>query len=489
MNAALSAPAVRARRFTPSATLVLVLLAVGVGIALRVFVYVSVLGQTQSDESVLGLMARHALHGQFTTFLWGTPYGGPQEAWLATPIFAVFGSSVAALRVVPIALDIAGVLLIWRVGLRTIGERPALIAAALCWIWPPETMMLAIKEIGFYASNTFYCALVLLLVLRAYERPDAKRVGALGLVLGLAVWETTQIVPLAVPAVLWLVWRRPRVLRQAWIAVLLAVVGALPWLVWSVTHHFQSLLMSSGLSSTYGWRLRTYASPVLAMALGLRLPAGQAWQAPYGIAALAFIAAVVLFFVGAYFARGRPASLLYAVCLVYPFVMMISPRSYGTIDPHYLSTLMPVFALLVAQLARTVVAAALVLLAAAAITFGWVHDSYEKLQTSAPDKSTTPRSIAPLIDTLDDLHVNRVFTDYWIAYRLAFESDERIIAVENKFDRTTVRHGVVEPGPDPFVRYAEYERLVRASKRPAFVFLRRYQPKGTLVPTLVAHGY
>src|SRR5436190_1619044 len=403
MNAALSAPAVRARRFTPSATLVLVLLAVGVGIALRVFVYVSVLGQTQSDESVLGLMARHALHGQFTTFLWGTPYGGPQEAWLATPIFAVFGSSVAALRVVPIALDIAGVLLIWRVGLRTIGERPALIAAALCWIWPPETMMLAIKEIGFYASNTFYCALVLLLVLRAYER--------------------------------------------------------------------------------------TYASPVLAMALGLRLPAGQAWQAPYGIAALAFIAAVVLFFVGAYFARGRPASLLYAVCLVYPFVMMISPRSYGTIDPHYLSTLMPVFALLVAQLARTVVAAALVLLAAAAITFGWVHDSYEKLQTSAPDKSTTPRSIAPLIDTLDDLHVNRVFTDYWIAYRLAFESDERIIAVENKFDRTTVRHGVVEPGPDPFVRYAEYERLVRASKRPAFVFLRRYQPKGTLVPTLVAHGY
>src|SRR5438034_7309610 len=39
------------------------------------------------------LMARHALHGQFTTFLWGTAYGGSQEAWLATPIFAVFGRS------------------------------------------------------------------------------------------------------------------------------------------------------------------------------------------------------------------------------------------------------------------------------------------------------------------------------------------------------------------------------------------------------------
>src|SRR5262245_34929557 len=122
MDAAALAPVVRARRITPSITLLLVLFAAGAGIALRAFVYASVLGSTNSDEAVLGLMARHVLHGEFTTFLWGTPYGGPQEAWLAAPIFAVFGSSVAALRVVPIALDIVGVFLIWRVGRRTIGE-------------------------------------------------------------------------------------------------------------------------------------------------------------------------------------------------------------------------------------------------------------------------------------------------------------------------------------------------------------------------------
>jgi len=80
MDAAAPAPVVRARRITPSITLLLVLFAAGAGIALRVFVYVSVLGSTNSDEAVLGLMARHALHGEFTTFLWGTPYGGPQEA-------------------------------------------------------------------------------------------------------------------------------------------------------------------------------------------------------------------------------------------------------------------------------------------------------------------------------------------------------------------------------------------------------------------------
>jgi hypothetical protein len=349
-------------------------------------------------------------------------------------------------------------------------------------------MMLAIKEIGFYASNTFYCALILLLVLRAYERPNAVRAGTLGLVLGLAVWQTTQIVPLAVPAVLWLVWRRPAVVRQAWVAVPAALIGALPFVVWTIAHHFQSLMMGSTLQSTYWWRLRTYASPVLPMALGLRLP-GQRWQVPYGIGALLFVVALVLFVVGAYVSRRRPVSLLYAVCLVYPFVMAISPRSYGTIDPHYLSSLMPVFALLVAQLARNAVSAALVLLAGAALSFGWVHDSYDKLQYGHPTDSSLPRSIDPLIATLDRLHVDRVYTTYWIAYRLDFESGERIVAVENKFDRLTVRNGVVEPGPDPFVRYAPYERTLRASKRHAFVFLQKFQPPRSYVAQLLAHGY
>ena len=489
MTAAASAYALRVKRFAPSATTLLVLLALGAGIALRAFVNVSVLGGTNSDEAALGLMARHVLHGQFTTFLWGTPYGGPQEAWLAAPLFAVFGSSVAALRVIPTAVDLAGVLLLWRVGRRTIGERQAVVAAALCWIWPPETLVLAVKEIGFYASNTFYCALVLLLVLRAFERPDAVRVGVLGLVLGLAVWETTQIVPLAVPAVAWLVWRRPAVVRRAWAAVPLAVVGALPFIVWTLTHHFHSLMMSSGLSSSYGWRLRTFASPVLAMALGLRLPSTQAWQIPFGIGAVVFVAAVVLFFIGAYVSRGRPVSLLYTVCLVYPFVMAISPRSYGTIDPHYLTTLMPVFALLVAQLARSVLSSALVLVAGAALTFGWVHASYDRARHDTSDSSATPRSIAPLIATLDGLHVDRVYTTYWIAYRLDFESNERIIAVENKFDRVSIRDGDVVPGPDPFVRYRPYERSVRTSTRHAFVFLRNYQPQTGVVPMLLTHGY
>jgi len=488
MNAAASTTVVQARRFTPSIGLALVVFAAGVGIALRVAVYLSVLGDTNSDESVLGLMARHALHGQFTTFLWGTSYGGSQEAWLAAPLFAVFGSSVAALRAVPMALDIVAVLLIWRVGLRTIGERAAVFAAAIYWIWPPEALLLPIKEIGFYASNAFYCALILLLVLRAHERPDAARVGALGLVLGLALWQTTQIAPLAVPAVVWLVWRRPGVLRYAWLAIPLAVLGALPWLVWTFKHDFASLQLDGAVSSSYGWRLRTLFSPVLPMALGLRLPGSQVWLIP-GLAAIAYIGVLALFAYGAYTSRRRVTSLLYVVCLAFPFLMAISPRTYLTTDPRYLSALMPVFALLLAQLARTAAGATLVLLVAGALTAAWVRDSYNHLHTGHGDASTAPHSIAPLIATLDHLHIRRAFADYWIAYRLAFESRERIIAVENKFDHLDLRHGVVEPTSDPFVRYWPYDRAVRESPRHAFIFFRRRQPQQQFLAKLRAQGY
>jgi hypothetical protein len=379
-------------------------------------------------------------------------------------------------------------LLIWRLGLRTIGERAAVFAAALYWIWPPEALLLPIKEIGFYASNAFYCALILLLVLRACERPDAVRVGLLGLVLGLALWQTTQIAPLALPAVVWLVWRRPRVLRYAWLAVPLAVIGALPWLVWTFKHDFASLHLNGGVPSSYGWRLRTLVSPVLPMALGLRLPGSQVWQVP-GLAPLAYVAVLVLFAYGAYRARRHVRSLLYAVCLAFPFLMAISPKTYLTTDPRYLSAVMPVFALLLAQLARTYARATLVLVVAGALTVAWVRDSYERLHAGHGDASTAPHSIAPLIATLDGLHIRRTFADYWIAYRLAFESRERIIAVENKFDDLDVRHGVVQPTVDPFVRYWPYDREVRESARHAFVFFRRQQPRHDFVATLRAHGY
>src|SRR5947207_15338392 len=104
---------------------------------MRVWMYRSVAGTPNADEAVVGLMTRHAVHGELTTFYWGQAYGGSQEVLLTVPVFLIAGSSWLALRLVPIVLTAVAAFLIWRVGRRTIGEPAAMVAAAIFWIWPP----------------------------------------------------------------------------------------------------------------------------------------------------------------------------------------------------------------------------------------------------------------------------------------------------------------------------------------------------------------
>ena len=78
------------------------------------------------------------------------------------------------------------------------------------WIWFPENLVgIHARQYGFYASDIVYAALLVLLLLRVIEQPTRLRVALVGLTLGLAFWESVQIVPLAAPALAWTAWKRP----------------------------------------------------------------------------------------------------------------------------------------------------------------------------------------------------------------------------------------------------------------------------------------
>ena len=78
---------------------------------------------------------------------------------------------------------------------------------------------------------------------------------------------------------------------------------------------------------------------------------------------------------------------------------------------------------------------------------------------------TAPRDLRPLISTLGKLRLDRVYASYWVAYVLDFDTRERIIAVENKFDRVSFVGGQAIPADDPFVKYPPYEREVKAARQ------------------------
>ena len=478
---------------------VLFALVAAAGVVLRVWAYRSLSGTPNADEAVIGLMARHVLDGELSTFYWGQAYGGSQEALLTAPLFLVAGSSWLAVRLVPIALSAVAALLVWRVGRRTIGEPAAAVAGGVLWIWPPFDLYMLTHQQGFYASNVVYCALLLLLALRAAEQPDAARVGTLGFVLGLAFWQTAQIVPVAVGVIAWVVWRQPRALRHLPVAVPLALLGALPWILWNAGHGWESLAQED-----YGDKLhslRLLASPFLPMMVGLRAPFSAELLVPAPLTYVAYVALVALFIVGAVKTRKRDSSILYVVAAIFPFVYAFSPSTSVELgSPRYLVVLAPVLALLAAQVATSFRRALAVLVLAFVISVVTTHRMDEWFGgTPRPTTyaeglgprhivQSVPRDLGPLIATLDRLGLDRVFAEYWVDYRLTFDTDERIVATENAFRRLTFEDGQANPTFGQPGRRPEYDREVRRARH-GFVFYRETVDTVPIVPELERRGY
>jgi hypothetical protein len=464
--------------------------AAAIGVALRVYVYRSSLGTPDSDEAVVGLMVRHFSHGEVTTFFWGQPYGGTQEVFLTVPLFVVASSSWLALRIVPIVLSAVACAVVWRVGRRTIGERQAIVAAALLWIWPPFAVFRLTHQWGFYAASFVYCGLILLQATRIAERPTRGRLALFGLTVGLGLWESEQLLPIVVATVAWLVWRRRNVLRDGWVAVLGAVVGGLPSIIWNARHGWASLHSSIEDTTTYQHRIRIFLSPLLSMMLGLRTPFSQQLLPPAALFLAAFFVLVGLFVWGAWRFRRTNASLLYVCVLVYPFVYAYSPETLLAAEPRYLMVLAPVLALLVAQLAKGDRAAVAVLVAGAALSAVVLHRMNAYVRSVPSNPPMAPRDIGPLIRTLDRLHVNRLYADFWVAYRLDFETRERIIASQSKLRRATFVDGRAIASHHPAIRYRQYERKVDATPGRGFVFFRVSTGRSRfLIDQLTRHDY
>jgi hypothetical protein len=88
-----------------------------------------------------------------------------------------------------------------------------------------------------------------------------------------------------------------------------------------------------------------------------------------------------------------------------------------------------------------------------ALTIGGLTTMHEG-NGGVDSNKAVPVRMGGLVEALEQERIDAVFSDYWIAYRLAFESRERVIAT-----------GV------PTERYEPYDVFVRHSPRPAWVYI------------------
>ncbi|MCG6920432.1 MAG: hypothetical protein LJF15_05000, partial [Acidobacteria bacterium] len=151
-----------------------------------------------NDDAILLLMARHILHGELATTLWNQPYNGALDAYLLAPGLAL-GPHHPVFRLYELACALLLIVLAGLLG-REVGGVRAGWAAALLAAWGTPYMAL-MTTTG--PPPNFLMPLVtgfpLLIGLRALPR-DAPPVGrgalfGLGLVCGLAVWNSSLAIP------------------------------------------------------------------------------------------------------------------------------------------------------------------------------------------------------------------------------------------------------------------------------------------------------
>ena len=430
--------------------LVVVGIAVGVGMRIWILRVPLLGGYFDSDEAVPGLMARHFLHGEWSTFYWGQAYGGTAEVALVAVLFGIVGSGILVLRLLPIALYALAALLVWRVGRRTIGEPGATVASLLFWISPAYFVFRSTREYGYQGVLLVLGIAILLLALRLAEQPTRRDAASLGLVLGLAWWTSIQSGLVALSALVWLACRQRRLWRLSWLIALTACAGAFPWFRWNLHNHWSSLhVESTQPRMDYGSRLGIFFTDALPTSLGLRVPFHLDWLPSPTAGKIIFV------LLGAALAatllrRLYPLELVAAVVLPYPFLYAISSFTANPLEPRYLLLLAPLLALLLgALLANLRVAAVGLAIAASLSIIALVRVADYAAAVEAP-----PR-LGPLLRTLDREGVTRAWADYWIAFRITFLTRERIIVAPATYGD----------------RYPRYKQLVEESSPSAWIFV------------------
>lgn len=459
-----------------------------------------------ADEAVVALMARHILLGERPVFFYGQAYMGSLDAFLVAAGFLFFGQQVWVIRLVQMLLALAIVLTTIFIGKAAFGRyAPGILAGALLAIPTVNVTLYTTATLGGYGEALLIGCLAILVVLRVVRRKmqgsgtglPAWSFILFGALAGFGLWANALSLVFSVPAALYLLWGLWKY-RRNWLAgfVLAAgggfLIGALPWWYYAALNgptHLINELLGSAVSVEGGtWLARVGQHLINFLLLGLSVTFG--FRPPWAVEwlALPLLPLALIFWLGVlvFFARqlrkGSPSRAEYAL-LAGIFAILLAGflfTSFG-VDPsgrYFLPLTIPL-ALVAAQMLLSIArqprygAPAAVILATLVVTY----QLWGNLQCASrfPPGLTTQfyeptiidhRADQALIDFLRQEGETRGYTNYWVAYPLAFHSEEELIFVPRLPYHLDLRY---TPRDD---RYAPYTAAVEQSQRVAYITTR-----------------
>jgi 4-amino-4-deoxy-L-arabinose transferase-like glycosyltransferase len=432
----------------PTTRVVMLAIVVLGALGTRVWLSFGPLGGIDSDEAVTGLISRRMLqNGEFPAFYWGQNYGGTLDAVaLAIPIW-VFGTSTALVKVFYLLTGALISLLTWRVARHLMPGTLALASGALSLLWPLAQVWKTTRVNAFYSTTVLLGLAAWLLALQIDRQPSSPaRWAGFGALLGIGWWVSPNIVYFAIPLSVWLVargcWKR---WRETAVAAASFTAGGFVWVVANIRSELASLDVPdwSG-TSTYFSRLAFLLREGLPYAVGLRRPWDSNWMLGWPLTPIIYVAllgGIVLAF--KYSESGKRSDFLVLGLAV--FVFAYFPGNWNLFEGRYLFFITAVLPIIFARLwqTRALQVGLAAVVTATAVAF---------LSNATFLGRSVHESTRPMIDALQANGYTTAVADYWIAYQMTFEADEKVIA--SSLDT---------------IRFEPYLRIVQ-DNRSAYVF-------------------
>lgn len=462
-----------------------------IGFALRLDFLLANDFTIDSDEAIVGLMAKHIIEGvSHPVFYYGQHYLGCLESYCVAFLFKIFGISVYALKAVPLIFSLLFIVLVFFLTKEVSDKRSAFFAMLLSSVAPSSLIIWSGKARGGFIEVLVIGALALLFTFK-WQKRDDKNIFYTFIIaglLGLGWWINNQIIYF-IPAIFliyltrilfdekdYFIKKRLALYDHFLIATLAFFLGSILFWIYNFRHDFVSFEMLSSDTENF----ERFASNFFHYSIPIILGAKRYWQSVdiFTYSTKVFYAIhLFLIFIFALPTKNKIISnnknKFYGISYKFSFFIIFASifyfftcSKYGSLylAPRYLLPtyviLFPVLGIALGKISRFNNVVCFVFLASLLSLYLFGNYAKKRALLGEPlifQEQRASDNHQDVISWLKHHKINVIRTNYWIGYRLAFETNEEV-----KFLMSGVPHTV---------RIKSYENLVPIDKKDTVPFL------------------
>ncbi len=237
------------RLFSSGIVLVFILL---LGLALRLDFLMASHFVFDADEGIVGLMALHHSHGEsMPAFYYGQAYMGSLEPFLVSLLIGAGVPPLVALKVIPLLFSLILIYVLYLLGVEVAGRRGGIYSALLAAVAPATLILWSSKARGGFIETVCLGAMALLWTIRWMRSGERGLWGLalIGFVLGAGWWINNQILYFMLPigfVVLTQVRSFKDMVRFALIGFTSFFIGGLPFWIENFRTNFSTFRTLGG---------------------------------------------------------------------------------------------------------------------------------------------------------------------------------------------------------------------------------------------------